>query len=76
MSEQNKPANSSTESAKINKIRVTQTKSVSGRLPVHKACIIGLGLRRIRHSVMLEDTPCIRGMINKVSYMVTVEDIS
>lgn len=57
------------------RIRVTQTKSVSGRLPVHKACITGLGLRRIRHSVELEDTACVRGMINKVSYMVTVEDI-
>ena len=58
------------------KIRVTQVKSVSGRLPAHKACITGLGLRRIRHSVELEDTACVRGMINKVSYMVTVEDIS
>ena len=56
------------------KIRVTQIKSSSGRLRSHKATIIGLGLRRIRHTVELIDTPEIRGMINKVSYMVRVED--
>ena len=56
------------------KIRVTQTKSSSGRLRSHKGTIIGLGLRRIRHTVELDDTPEIRGMINKVSYMVRVED--
>lgn len=57
-------------------IHITQTRSVSGRLPAHKACIVGLGLRRIRHTVEREDTPCIRGMINKVSYMVKVEESS
>ena len=56
------------------KIKVTQIKSSSGRLRSHKATIIGLGLRRIRHTVELNDTPEIRGMINKVSYMVRVED--
>ena len=56
------------------KIKVTQIKSSSGRLRSHKATIIGLGLRRIRHTVELIDTPEIRGMINKVSYMVRVED--
>jgi large subunit ribosomal protein L30 len=55
------------------KIRVTQTKSVAGRLPKHKACITGLGLRRIGHTVELQDTPAIRGMIEKVYYMVRVE---
>lgn len=55
-------------------IKVTQTKSSIGRLPKHKACLKGLGLRKINHTVELEDTPCIRGMINKVSYMVTVEE--
>jgi large subunit ribosomal protein L30 len=57
-----------------NKIRVTQTKSSSGRLLSHRDTIRGLGLRRIRHTVELSDTPEIRGMINKVSYMVRVED--
>jgi large subunit ribosomal protein L30 len=55
-------------------IKVTQTKSVFGRLKAHKACISGLGLRRIGHSVQLQDTPSIRGMINQVSYMVKVEE--
>ena len=56
------------------KVRITQTKSSSGRLKSHKATARGLGLRRIRHTVELEDTPEIRGMINKISYMVRVED--
>ena len=55
-------------------IRVTQTKSVIGRLKTHKACIRGLGLRKINHTVDVEDTPAVRGMIKKVSYMVSVED--
>ena len=59
----------------MKKIKVTQTKSVHGRLPKHRACVAGLGLRRIRHTVELNDTPSIRGMINKVSYMVKVEEV-
>ncbi|MCZ0867026.1 50S ribosomal protein L30 [Dasania sp. GY-19] len=56
------------------KIKVTQVKSSSGRIPAHRACIAGLGLRRINHTVELEDTPSVRGMINKVHYIVRVED--
>ncbi|UTN96372.1 50S ribosomal protein L30 [Serratia plymuthica] len=48
-------------------IKVTQTKSSIGRLPKHKATLIGLGLRRIGHTVEREDTPAVRGMINLVS---------
>ncbi|MGF1740715.1 50S ribosomal protein L30 [Vibrio profundum] len=55
-------------------IKVTQTKSSIGRLPKHVLCLKGLGLRKINHTVELEDTPCVRGMINKVSYMVKVEE--
>ncbi|MEH6587603.1 MAG: 50S ribosomal protein L30 [Halioglobus sp.] len=55
-------------------IKVTQVKSVTGRLPNHRACVAGLGLRRIGHTVEVEDTPSIRGMINKVHYLVRVED--
>ena len=55
------------------KIRVTQTKSTIGRLKSHKACVAGLGLRRVRHCVEVIDTPAVRGMIHKVSYMVSVE---
>jgi large subunit ribosomal protein L30 len=54
-------------------IKVTQTRSSIGRLPKHKATLRGLGLRRINHTVELEDTPCVRGMINQVQYMVKVE---
>lgn len=54
-------------------VKVTQIKSATGRLAGHRACVTGLGLRRIGHSVELEDTPSIRGMINKVHYMVKVE---
>jgi large subunit ribosomal protein L30 len=55
-------------------VKVTQMKSSIGRLPKHRATLRGLGLRRINHTVELEDTPSVRGMINKVYYMVKVED--
>ena len=55
-------------------IKVTQTKSSIGRLPKHRATLQVLGLRRIGHTVELEDTPAVRGMINKVYYMVKVEE--
>ena len=54
-------------------IKVTLVKSTSGRLKNHQACVAGLGLRRIGHPVEVEDTPSVRGMINKVNYMVRVE---
>jgi len=54
-------------------VKVTQVKSSIGRLPKHKATLRVLGLRRINHTVELEDTACVRGMINQVSYMVKVE---
>ena len=60
--------------AAAKKIRISQTKSTNGRLQSHKATLLGLGLRRIRHTVEVADTPEVRGMINKVSYMVRVED--
>ncbi len=55
-------------------IKVTQVKSTAGRLKAHQACVKGLGLRRIRHTVEVEDTPSVRGMINKVHYLIQVED--
>ncbi|KGM25853.1 50S ribosomal protein L30 [Photorhabdus luminescens subsp. luminescens] len=55
-------------------IKITQIRSSIGRLPKHKATLVGLGLRRIGHTVEREDTPAIRGMINLVSYMVKVEE--
>ncbi|TWX74085.1 50S ribosomal protein L30 [Colwellia sp. C1TZA3] len=55
-------------------VKITQLKSSIGRLPKHRATLKGLGLRRIRQTVELEDTPSVRGMINQVSYMIKVED--
>ncbi len=56
------------------KIKVTLVRSVNGRLKSHKACVAGLGLRRMHQTVEVEDTPCTRGMINKVNYMLKVEE--
>lgn len=56
-------------------LKVTLRRSLNGRLANHRACVRGLGLRRIHQSVMVTDTRCVRGMINKVSYLVDVEEI-
>ncbi len=56
-------------------LKVTLTRSPHRRIAAHKACVSGLGLRRMHHSVVVEDTPCNRGMINKVSYMLSVEEV-
>ena len=56
-------------------LKVTLVKSPISTQPSHKACVKGLGLRRVRHSVMLQDTPCIRGMLNKVNYLIAVEEV-
>jgi len=55
------------------KLKVTLLKSVIGTKPQHRASVRGLGLRRINHTVEVEDTPAVRGMINKVSYLVRCE---
>ncbi len=55
-------------------VKVTLTKSLSGRKKSHIACARGLGLRRIRHTVEVQDTDCNRGMIREIQYMVEVED--
>jgi len=54
-------------------ISVTLIKSFYGRLPAHRATVNGLGLKRINHTVELQDTPEVRGMISKVSYLLKVE---
>ena len=57
------------------KLKITMVKSRIGRRPTHRATLTGLGLRKINQSVIREDTPSIRGMVNKVYYMVTVEEL-
>jgi large subunit ribosomal protein L30 len=54
--------------------KVTLTKSLIGRLKSHQACARGLGLRRTHHTVKVIDTPENRGMMNKISYMLAVEE--
>lgn len=56
------------------KLKITLVKSVSGRLAAHKACVSGLGLRKIRQSTIVDNTPENRGMINKVNYLLTIEE--
>ena len=56
------------------KIKVTLVKSLIGTRPEHRACVRGLGLRKRNHTVDVIDTPSTRGMINKVSYLLKVED--
>ena len=52
---------------------VKLTKSPIGRMAKHRACVRGLGLRRIGQTVELEDTPSVRGMVNRVDYLVQIE---
>ena len=61
-------------STKETTLSVTLIKSFFGRLPTHRATINGLGLKRINHTVELQDTPEVRGMINKVSYLLKVKE--
>jgi large subunit ribosomal protein L30 len=56
------------------KIKITLVKSAIARPGKHKAVVIGLGLRKLNHSVIRLDTPQIRGMINKVSHLIAVEE--
>ena len=57
-----------------NTIKLTLVRSTNGRLQSHKDTVRGLGLRRMHHSVEVSDTPENRGMINKISYMLRVEE--
>lgn len=54
-------------------LKVTLVKSVIGRIEAHRATVKGLGLRRLNHTVEVQDTPAVRGMINAVSYLLKVE---
>ena len=60
---------------KVKQIAVTQIKSSIGRLKKHKSCLAGLGLSTIGHTVVIEDTPAVRGMVQAVQYMLRVEEI-
>jgi large subunit ribosomal protein L30 len=59
--------------AQTKKLKVTLVKSPIGTKESHRATVRGLGLRRMHHTVEVEDTPAVRGMINKVFYLVKCE---
>jgi len=61
--------------AKAKELKVTLVRSKHGRLKSHKACVVGLGLRKMHHTVTVADTPENRGMINRISYMIAVEEV-
>ena len=61
--------------AKKEQINVTLVRSPIGAKPKHKECVRGLGLKRMHQTVTLEDTPSVRGMVNKIYYMVRVESV-
>ena len=58
------------------KVRVTQIASALGRKPGQKETLLGLGLKTIRRTRDLDDTPSIRGMIRKVAHLIKVEELS
>ncbi len=55
------------------KVKVTLVRSLIGTKESHRATVRGLGLRRVNSTSLLEDTPAVRGMINKVSYLLKCE---
>jgi large subunit ribosomal protein L30 len=58
----------------VKTLKVTLVKSVSGRLESHRACVRGLGLRRMHHTVEVADTPANRGMVNQIHYLLEIEE--
>ena len=58
----------------MKKIKVRLVKSTAGCRQSHRDTVRGLGLRRINHIVELTDTPAVRGMVNKVNYLVRIEN--
>ena len=69
-----KKAAAAKEDSGVKKLSVTLVRSKHHRLASHKACVAGLGLRRMHQTVQVIDTPENRGMINKIHYMLNVED--
>jgi large subunit ribosomal protein L30 len=59
----------------VAKLKITQRRGLPGKIERQRATVKALGLKRIRHSVIKEDTPVIRGMIAKVSHLVDVEEV-
>ena len=64
------------EKSEAAKIELTQTRSGIGRKTKHRRTLRALGIKRHQQSVIHDDTPAIRGMINQVSHMVSVREVS
>ena len=60
---------------KHKKLKLTLIRSACKTIPNHKLCVKGLGLRKTNHSVIVSDTPCNRGMIKKIDYLLSVEEV-
>ncbi|SDD58238.1 large subunit ribosomal protein L30 [Terribacillus halophilus] len=58
-----------------NKLEITLTRSTIGRLDKQRKTVAALGLKKIRQTVVLEDNPTVRGMINRVSHLVSVKEV-
>ena len=61
--------------SEVKQLKVTLKKSIIGTPRKHRECVKSLGLRRINHQVMLQNNPSVRGIINKVHYLVQVEEV-
>jgi len=59
----------------VNKIKVTLVRGINKKLKTHKACVRGLGLKKIGDSIELENTPAIRGMVTRVGYLLKVQEV-
>ncbi|MDC3414624.1 50S ribosomal protein L30 [Aquibacillus sp. 3ASR75-11] len=57
------------------KLEITLTRSVIGRSEAQRATVKTLGLNKIRQSVVREDTPAVRGMVNKVAHLISVKEV-
>jgi large subunit ribosomal protein L30 len=57
------------------KLQVTLIRSPAGRLKSHRATVRGLGLRRLRQSVSMDNSPSVRGMIREVAFLLRVEEM-
>lgn len=60
---------------KAKKLRITQVRSGIGRQGKHRRTLLALGIKRHQHSVIHDDTPAIRGMINQIGYLVDVQEV-
>lgn len=65
----------SNDTQQAKKVKITLIKSIAGRLSSHKSCVSGLGLRKIHQTITVDDTPENRGMMNKVNYLLRIEEV-